>query len=100
MIFVGGLICGFLIGYLVAYIRSLRKPTLAQKVDVGVQIQIVQEPAAYELPTVDPPLAAFAPRNRLPTAIVITKTGLTRSDIFHRDSCPSVRAGAVVQFRA
>ena len=87
MIFVGGLICGFLIGYLVAYIRSLRKPVLAQKVDVGVQIQIVQEPVAFELPAVEPPPVAFAPRNRLPTTIVITKTGFTRSDIFHREPC-------------
>ena len=100
MIFVGGLVCGFTIGYLVAYTRSLRKPVLAQKVDVGVQIQIVQEPAAFEEPAADPPPVAFAPRNRMPTTIVVTKTGLTRSDIFHLDLCANVRAGAALQLRA
>ena len=110
-IFMCGTLLGGVIGYLIAYIKyqnkSLRAGRGAASSVVPPAVEEDLEPVHidtgathHHVPTtVMPPprrgrSAETAPRNWMPGQIVITKTGLEETHIFHREGCHVTRAGA------
>ena len=61
--------------------------------DTGATLHLV--PETVVLPSRRGRSAGTAPRDRMPGQIVITKTGLEETHIFHREGCHVTRAGAV-----
>ena len=121
-IFACGAVLGGVIGYLMAYIKYKKtkkgaKHTVAQQtmslpaggegsriLDTGAAEDIAPEELARPPPLLRGAQATeTALRNRMPRKIVITKTGLEESHIYHREGChvtrPGIASGTNITFR-
>ena len=90
---------GGVIGYLLAYIKFLKKtynaerdvarPAAAPSSDDDIPVSTTSTAALRRVRGAD-----TAPGDRMPGQVVITKKGSEYSHIFHREGCHVTRAGA------
>ena len=105
LIFMVGALCGGLIGYLIGYIKYHKKTsgdkrkTVAQQtmtptLDVGVDHDQLLEEAKRPTPRLRGAKSKeISMRSQIPDKIVVTRTGLEESHIYHREDCHVTRSG-------
>ena len=104
-IFACGAVLGGLVGYLIAYIKYHKLASRDKKKNVAQQtvIPTLEVDADYEelLDKAKRPTTKLrrtstkgtSSRSRFPDTIVITKTGLEESHIYHHEECHVTRSG-------
>ena len=104
-IFACGAVLGGVIGYLIGYIKyhrktsSDKKKTVAQQtmppmMDIGANHDLLLEEVKRPTPLLRGAKSKeISLRSRIPDKIVITKTGLEESHIYHRKGCHVTRTG-------